>query len=97
MINYTSFKSFFWLLFCLMEQCEYVDSIEFQGKDGNFQVCLRATIPCHALEVPDSVLLPVCAVEHSTHTTFRLKNARYMWLFLTVYIHKATLESIETP
>uniref|UniRef100_A0A3Q1HG52 Uncharacterized protein n=1 Tax=Anabas testudineus TaxID=64144 RepID=A0A3Q1HG52_ANATE len=52
----------------------YEDSIEFQSNDGSFQVCLRATIPCHALEVPDSVLLPICAVEHSSHTTFRLKN-----------------------
>uniref|UniRef100_A0A3B4YKV7 Cilia and flagella associated protein 65 n=1 Tax=Seriola lalandi dorsalis TaxID=1841481 RepID=A0A3B4YKV7_SERLL len=53
----------------------YEDSIEFQGKDGSFQVQLRAIIPCPALEVPDSVLLPICAVQHSSHTTFRLKNA----------------------
>eukprot|EP00064_Thunnus_orientalis_P002417 superscaffoldBa00000175_g2424 len=55
-------------------QCEYEDSVEFQSKDGSFQVCLRAIIPCHALEVPDSVLLPICAVQHSTYTTFLLKN-----------------------
>uniref|UniRef100_UPI0009B41025 cilia- and flagella-associated protein 65 n=1 Tax=Monopterus albus TaxID=43700 RepID=UPI0009B41025 len=58
-----------------LQRCEYEDSIEFKGEDGSFQVRLRATIPCHALEVPDSVLLPVCAVQHSTHTTFWLKNA----------------------
>ncbi|XP_053184754.1 cilia- and flagella-associated protein 65 [Scomber japonicus] len=58
-----------------LQRCEYEDSIEFQSKDGSFQVCLRAIIPCHALEVPDSVLLPLCAVQHSTHTTFLLKNA----------------------
>ncbi|GAA6231328.1 coiled-coil domain-containing protein 108 [Lates japonicus] len=58
-----------------LQRCEYEDSIEFQSKDGSFQVCLRATIPCYALEVPDSVLLPLCAVQHSSHTTFRLKNA----------------------
>uniref|UniRef100_A0A8C9XND8 Cilia and flagella associated protein 65 n=1 Tax=Sander lucioperca TaxID=283035 RepID=A0A8C9XND8_SANLU len=52
----------------------YEDSIEFQTKDGSFQVCLRATIPCHALEVPDSVLLPLCAVQNSSHSTFLLKN-----------------------
>uniref|UniRef100_A0A3B4UBL5 Cilia and flagella associated protein 65 n=1 Tax=Seriola dumerili TaxID=41447 RepID=A0A3B4UBL5_SERDU len=58
-----------------IQRCEYEDSIEFQGKDGSFQVQLRAIIPCPALEVPDSVLLPICAVQHSSHTTFRLKNA----------------------
>ncbi|XP_054864810.1 cilia- and flagella-associated protein 65-like, partial [Amphiprion ocellaris] len=54
---------------------EYEDSIEFQGKEGSFQVCLRAIIPCHVLEVPDSVMLPLCAVQHSSHTNFLLKNA----------------------
>ncbi|XP_035860503.1 cilia- and flagella-associated protein 65 isoform X3 [Sander lucioperca] len=57
-----------------LQRCEYEDSIEFQTKDGSFQVCLRATIPCHALEVPDSVLLPLCAVQNSSHSTFLLKN-----------------------
>ncbi|XP_070771214.1 cilia- and flagella-associated protein 65 [Enoplosus armatus] len=57
-----------------LKRCEYEDNIEFQGKDGSFQVCLRAIIPCHALEVPDSVLLPLCAVQHSSHTTFLLRN-----------------------
>ncbi|XP_067459268.1 cilia- and flagella-associated protein 65 [Thunnus thynnus] len=57
-----------------LQRCEYEDSVEFQSKDGSFQVCLRAIIPCHALEVPDSVLLPICAVQHSTYTTFLLKN-----------------------
>ncbi|XP_073329268.1 cilia- and flagella-associated protein 65 [Pagrus major] len=57
-----------------LQRCEYEDSIEFQSKDGSFQVCLHATIPCHALEVPDSVLLPLCAVQHSAHTTFLLRN-----------------------
>lgn len=67
------------LSYCL-GQCEYEDSIEFQSKDGSFQVCLRATIPCYALEVPDSVLLPLCAVQHSSHTTFQLKNARCVFV-----------------
>ncbi|XP_071368292.1 cilia- and flagella-associated protein 65 [Centroberyx affinis] len=58
-----------------LQRCEYEDSIEFQGKDGSFQVCLRATIPCHALEVPESVLLPLCAVQHSSRTTFLFRNA----------------------
>lgn len=61
-------------------QCEYEDSIEFQGKDGSFQVSLRATIPCPALEVPDSVLLPLCAVQHCSNTTFLLRNVRYIWV-----------------
>ncbi|XP_031714488.1 cilia- and flagella-associated protein 65 isoform X2 [Anarrhichthys ocellatus] len=57
-----------------LQRCEYEDSIEFQSKDGSFQVCLRAIIPCHALEVPDSVLLPLCAVQNSSNTNFLLKN-----------------------
>ncbi|KAK2906267.1 cilia- and flagella-associated protein 65 [Channa argus] len=57
-----------------LQRCEYEDAIEFQGKEGSFQVCLRALIPCHALEIPDSVLLPLCAVQYSSHTTFRLRN-----------------------
>ncbi|XP_041807029.1 cilia- and flagella-associated protein 65 [Chelmon rostratus] len=57
-----------------LKRCEYEDSIEFQGKDGSFQVSLRATIPCPALEVPDSVLLPLCAVQHCSNTTFLLRN-----------------------
>ncbi|XP_060910642.1 cilia- and flagella-associated protein 65 [Labrus mixtus] len=62
------------IIFRPLQRCEYEDSIEFQCKDGSFQVCLRAIIPCPALEVPDSVLLPLCAVQHSVHTTFLLKN-----------------------
>ncbi|XP_047455942.1 cilia- and flagella-associated protein 65 isoform X2 [Mugil cephalus] len=58
-----------------LQKCEYEDSIEFQCKEGSFQVCLRAIVPCHALEVPDSVMLPLCAVQHSTHTTFLLRNS----------------------
>ncbi|XP_069010849.1 cilia- and flagella-associated protein 65 [Embiotoca jacksoni] len=58
-----------------LQRCEYEDSIEFHGKEGSFQVCLRAIIPCHALELPDSVMLPLCAVQHSSRTTFPLKNA----------------------
>ncbi|XP_056292370.1 cilia- and flagella-associated protein 65 [Pseudoliparis swirei] len=57
-----------------LQRCEYEDSIEFQSKDGSFQVCLRAIIPCHALEVPDSVLLPLCAVQNSSSTNFLFKN-----------------------
>lgn len=67
------------LFVCLcvcLGQCEYEDSIEFQSKDGSFQVCLRAIIPCHALEVPDSVLLPLCAVQNSSSTNFLFKNVR---------------------
>ncbi|XP_053295148.1 cilia- and flagella-associated protein 65 [Pleuronectes platessa] len=58
-----------------LQRYEYEDSIGFQGKEGSVVVRLRATVPCLALEVPDSVLLPVCAVQHSSHITFPLKNA----------------------
>lgn len=65
-------------------QREYEDSIEFQSKESSFQVCLRAIIPCHALELPESVLLPPCAVQHSSHTNFLLKNARYEWCYVSL-------------
>ncbi|XP_034042439.1 cilia- and flagella-associated protein 65 [Thalassophryne amazonica] len=55
-------------------RCDYEESIEFECKDGTFQVFLRAIIPRHAVELPDTVLLPLCAVQHSSHTTFQIKN-----------------------
>ncbi|XP_046903244.1 cilia- and flagella-associated protein 65 [Hypomesus transpacificus] len=58
-----------------LDRCEYQDSIEFQSKNGLFQVCLRATIPRHTLEIPESVLLPPCAVHHSSQSTFLFRNA----------------------
>ncbi|XP_077437145.1 cilia- and flagella-associated protein 65 isoform X1 [Vanacampus margaritifer] len=56
------------------EKCKYEDSIEFLGKDGSFQVSLRAVVPSPALEVPDAVLLPLCAVHQSASATLLLKN-----------------------
>uniref|UniRef100_A0A672KJU5 CFAP65 fourth Ig-like domain-containing protein n=1 Tax=Sinocyclocheilus grahami TaxID=75366 RepID=A0A672KJU5_SINGR len=47
-------------------QCEYADAIAFQGKAGTFQVSLRAVTPHHALEVPDTVMLPPCAAHAET-------------------------------
>ncbi|KAF7662426.1 hypothetical protein LDENG_00236590 [Lucifuga dentata] len=63
---------------------EYEDTIEFQGKDGSFQVCVRAVITHHALKVPGFVQLPICAVQHSSRITFQLKNTsklqvRFHW------------------
>ncbi|XP_041929012.1 cilia- and flagella-associated protein 65 isoform X1 [Alosa sapidissima] len=57
-----------------LERCEYQDTIEFQSKEGTFQVSLRATIPRHSLELPEQVQLPACAAHHSTQTTFTLHN-----------------------
>ncbi|XP_041663704.1 cilia- and flagella-associated protein 65 [Cheilinus undulatus] len=57
-----------------LQRCEYEDCLEFYCNDGSFRVHLRATIPCPALEVPDSVLLPLSAVRNSAHTTFLLRN-----------------------
>ncbi|XP_061648370.1 LOW QUALITY PROTEIN: cilia- and flagella-associated protein 65 [Phyllopteryx taeniolatus] len=56
------------------QKCKYEDSIEFQSKDGTFQVILQAVIPYAALGVPDTVLLPLCAVHQSASATFLLKN-----------------------
>ncbi|XP_053352888.1 cilia- and flagella-associated protein 65 [Clarias gariepinus] len=57
------------------QKCEHEDSIEFKCKDGTFLVKLRAVMLHHALELPDSVQLPPCAVQHSTSTSFLLCNA----------------------
>ncbi|KAM9851178.1 cilia- and flagella-associated protein 65 [Aulostomus maculatus] len=61
-----------------LQRCEYEDSVEFHSKDGSFKVFLHAVIPCPVLEVPDSVLLPLCAVQHSSQTTFQLKNTGFL-------------------
>lgn len=68
-----------------LQECEHVDSIEFQCKEGTFLVNLRAVLLYHALELPDSVLLPSCAVQHSTNTSFLFRNAsklqtRFQWV-----------------
>ncbi|KAM4731000.1 cilia- and flagella-associated protein 65 [Anableps anableps] len=57
-----------------VQKCEYNDSIQFQAEEGSFQVCLHAVLPSHNLKVPPSVMLPLCAVQHSTQTSFPLKN-----------------------
>lgn len=64
-----------------LTRCDYEDTVEFQGKDDSFQVCLRAPAPRHAIQVPESVLLPLCAVQHSTYTTFVLKNVSKLKTF----------------
>ncbi|KAK7168813.1 hypothetical protein R3I93_004958 [Phoxinus phoxinus] len=58
-----------------LKKCEYVDTIEFRGKEGTFQVSLRAVIPHHALKVPDTVILPPCAARHSSQTSFLFRNS----------------------
>ncbi|XP_016378792.1 coiled-coil domain-containing protein 108-like [Sinocyclocheilus rhinocerous] len=58
-----------------LENCEYADTIEFQGKEGTFHVSLRAVIPHHALEVPDTVMLLPCAAQHSSQTSFLFRNS----------------------
>ncbi|KAG9271575.1 cilia- and flagella-associated protein 65 isoform X1 [Astyanax mexicanus] len=57
-----------------LQKCEYVDSIEFECKEGTFQVSLSAVMLQHALELPDSVQLPPCAVQHSSKTSFLIRN-----------------------
>ncbi|XP_055086370.1 cilia- and flagella-associated protein 65 [Periophthalmus magnuspinnatus] len=64
-----------------LNRCDYEDTIEFQGRNDTFQVLLRAPVPCHAIEVPDSVLMPLCAVQQITQTTFMLKNVSKLTTF----------------
>nr|XP_023695931.1 cilia- and flagella-associated protein 65 isoform X2 [Paramormyrops kingsleyae] len=58
-----------------LEKREYSDSIEFRSRAGTFRVSLRAAPPRHALEVPDTVLLPPCAVQDTSRVTFVIRNA----------------------
>ncbi|TSK92887.1 Cilia- and flagella-associated protein 65 [Bagarius yarrelli] len=58
-----------------LQECEHRDSIEFQCKEGTFLVNLHAVLLHHELELPDSVQLPSCAVQHSTNTSFLFRNA----------------------
>ncbi|XP_066497191.1 cilia- and flagella-associated protein 65 isoform X2 [Hoplias malabaricus] len=58
-----------------LKKREYVDAIEFQNKEGTFQISLHAVMPYHALDLPDSVQLPPCAVQHSSSTSFLFHNA----------------------
>ncbi|XP_019896730.2 cilia- and flagella-associated protein 65 isoform X1 [Esox lucius] len=57
-----------------LDRCDYQDSIEFQSNDGSFTVTLSATLPRHALDLPESVLVPPCAVLHQSQTTFMFRN-----------------------
>uniref|UniRef100_A0A3Q2C8S6 MSP domain-containing protein n=1 Tax=Cyprinodon variegatus TaxID=28743 RepID=A0A3Q2C8S6_CYPVA len=62
-------------------QCEYKDRIQFQAKEGSFQIHLHAVPPHFELKVPETVMLPHCAVQHATKTRFPLKNASKVVLY----------------
>ncbi|XP_028296374.1 cilia- and flagella-associated protein 65 isoform X2 [Gouania willdenowi] len=56
------------------KMCDYGDTLDICGRDGKFHVKLFASLSYHNLEVPSSVTLPLCAVQHSSHASFILKN-----------------------
>ncbi|XP_027877734.1 cilia- and flagella-associated protein 65 isoform X2 [Xiphophorus couchianus] len=57
-----------------LQKCGYKDCIQFQAIEGSFKVYLHAVLSNHTMKVPESVMLPLCAVEHYTLTSFPLKN-----------------------
>ncbi|XP_015214914.2 cilia- and flagella-associated protein 65 [Lepisosteus oculatus] len=57
-----------------LEKREFSDSIQFETKEGAFQVMLCATLPCHSLEMPECVVVPMCAAHDSSQTTFCFRN-----------------------
>ncbi|XP_028847047.1 cilia- and flagella-associated protein 65 isoform X2 [Denticeps clupeoides] len=61
-----------------LDLCEHHDSIEFQSRQGSFTVSLRASVPQHALQLPEEVSLPICAVQGTTQTSFTFRNASTM-------------------
>ncbi|XP_015251819.1 PREDICTED: coiled-coil domain-containing protein 108 [Cyprinodon variegatus] len=64
-----------------LQRCEYKDRIQFQAKEGSFQIHLHAVPPHFELKVPETVMLPHCAVQHATKTRFPLKNASKVVLY----------------
>ncbi|XP_072300067.1 cilia- and flagella-associated protein 65 [Eucyclogobius newberryi] len=64
-----------------VNRCDYDDTIEFQGSNDSFQVSLRAPAPRHAIQAPESVPLPLCAVLHAARTTFTFKNVSKLYTF----------------
>ncbi|XP_024142553.1 cilia- and flagella-associated protein 65 isoform X3 [Oryzias melastigma] len=64
-----------------LQRCEYEDCIEFLSAEGRFPVNLRAVTPSHSLKAPDSVLLPLCGVQHSSQAQFLLKNLSKLQTF----------------
>ncbi|XP_066544141.1 cilia- and flagella-associated protein 65 isoform X2 [Amia ocellicauda] len=58
-----------------LEKRENSDAIEFECKEGVFRVLLRATLPRHMLEMPESVLVPACAAFDSSRVIFFFRNA----------------------
>ncbi|RVE57706.1 hypothetical protein OJAV_G00201940, partial [Oryzias javanicus] len=64
-----------------LQKCGYEDSIEFRSADGRFPVILRAITPSHSLKAPESVLLPLCGVQHSSQAQFLLENLSKLQTF----------------
>ncbi|KAJ0070042.1 hypothetical protein NL108_000306, partial [Boleophthalmus pectinirostris] len=64
-----------------LNKCDYEDTIELQDRNDSFHVLLRAPAPCPNIEVPESVLMPLCAVQYATQTTFMFKNVSKLTLF----------------
>ncbi|XP_069472961.1 cilia- and flagella-associated protein 65 [Ambystoma mexicanum] len=57
-----------------LEKREYEDCIRFETSEGTFSVLLRGTLPHHALLIPKSLHLPMCAVEGSSESSFVMRN-----------------------
>ncbi|XP_078535340.1 cilia- and flagella-associated protein 65 [Lissotriton helveticus] len=62
------------VIFHPLEKREYEDCIHFETTDGHFSIVLRATLPRHALLIPHSLQLPMCAVQDSSEITFVMRN-----------------------
>ncbi|XP_071792552.1 cilia- and flagella-associated protein 65-like [Asterias amurensis] len=68
-----------------LEKSLYEDKIEFQTKDGVFDIPIRAVLPQHDLSLPQHLNFGMCTSMFNVQMTFELINTseletRFMWL-----------------
>ncbi|XP_071475534.1 cilia- and flagella-associated protein 65 [Marmota flaviventris] len=71
------------IVFRPLEKREYKDQLWFEKEEGIFCVELRATLPCHKLECPPSLQLPMCAIGDTVEACFCLDNVGDLPTFFT--------------
>ncbi|XP_052605856.1 cilia- and flagella-associated protein 65 isoform X1 [Peromyscus californicus insignis] len=71
------------IIFRPLEEKEYTDQLWFEKEEGVFYVSLKATLPCHMLDCPSSLQLPICAIGDTVETWFCLNNVGDLPTFFT--------------
>ncbi|KAL1770997.1 coiled-coil domain-containing protein 108 isoform X1 [Sigmodon hispidus] len=71
------------IIFRPLEEKEYTDHMWFEKEEGVFCVSLKAILPCHKLDCPASLQLPICAIGDTVETWFCLNNVGDLPTFFT--------------